>query len=55
MVMGHNKLFKGKMVVINVGLKLFEEGVRQQGVKTISVVWRPPVDKKLYKLLGKVM
>lgn len=50
-----NKLFDHKMVVINVGVKPFGDGVKEQGVKTVSVAWRPPADKKLAKLLGKVM
>jgi len=49
------KMFKQKPAVINIGVKPFAEGVKEQGCKTIHVSWKPPVDKKLSRLLGKVL
>jgi len=48
-------MFKQKPAVINIGVKPFAEGTKEQGVKTLHVAWRPPVDKKLSRLMGKVL
>jgi hypothetical protein len=48
-------LFKGKPVVINVGVKHFADSLKAQGAKTAQVNWRPPADKKLSALLRKVL
>jgi len=49
------KLFNKKMVVLNIGVKLFAESLQQQGVKTAQVSWRPPVDRETERLLRKVL
>jgi hypothetical protein len=48
-------MFSSKLVVINIGVKPFGDAVKEQNVKTVFVAWRPPVDKKLTMLLGKVL
>jgi hypothetical protein len=40
-------LFKQRTAAINIGVKPFGEGVSQQGIQTIHVNWKPPVDAKL--------
>ncbi len=47
-------LFKGKPVVINVGVKHFADSLKAQGTRTVQVAWRPPADKKLSDLLRAV-
>lgn len=49
------QLFKQKTAVINIGVKPFAEGVKEQGCKTLHVSWRPPADNRLARLLGKVL
>jgi len=53
--MENRTLFTRKLVVINVGLKSFAEGVREQNVKVAQVAWRPTVAGKLRELLEKVL
>ena len=53
--MSVKKLFNKKMVVLNIGVKLFAESLQQQGVKTAHVSWRPPVDLETERLLRKVL
>ncbi|HAL74447.1 MAG TPA: fdrA domain protein [Clostridiales bacterium] len=36
-----NKLFSSKLVVINVGPKIFGDAVRLQGVDVLQVDWKP--------------
>jgi FdrA protein len=42
-----------KIKVINVGVKIFYDSLKEQGVEVIHVDWRPPAggDKELLKLL----
>ena len=49
-------LFGKTLIVINIGLQLFSDSFRKQGIKTLHVNWRPPAggDKELIKLLEKV-
>jgi FdrA protein len=39
--------------VINLGIKIFYDSLKEQGVEVIQVDWRPPAggDKELLKLL----
>lgn len=53
--MSINKLFDCKLTIINIGLRTFAEGVSEQGVKVLQIEWRPPVNKTMSKLLGKVL
>jgi FdrA protein len=43
----------GKIKVINLGVKIFYDSLKEQGVEVIHVDWRPPAggDKELLKLL----
>jgi FdrA protein len=49
-------LLSGQLKVINVGLSLFAESLRQQGVTVVEVDWRPPAggDMELLGLLDKL-
>ena len=47
-------LFKGKLKVINVGVKHFGDSLKAQGAAVTQVTWRPPADKKLSGLLRRV-
>ena len=53
--MDNKYLFSGKLAVVNVGVKHFQEALKAQGVKTAQVAWKPPADKKLSALLRKVL
>lgn len=53
--MENGSLFKGKISVVNVGVKHFADSLRAQGVETVHVAWRPPVNKKISDLLRKVL
>lgn len=51
------QLFHSKLVVVNVGPKLFADALEQQGVETVQVDWRPAAEgdkeaQELLKLLG---
>ena len=46
------KLFSQSPAVINIGVKPFADGVREQGAKTIQLAWRPPVDAKLCRMIA---
>ncbi len=35
-----------KKVVINIGLKVFEESLLQQGAEVVTVNWNPPTQKQ---------
>lgn len=47
-------LFNSKLVVINVGPKLFADALDKQGVDTVKVDWVPPAggDEKMMYLLS---
>ena len=45
------KLFKQEPAVINIGVKPFADGVKDQGVKTVHLAWKPPVDPKLCRMI----
>ena len=50
------KLINAELKVINIGAKIFYDSLREQGVNTIHVDWRPPAggDLDLAKLLEKL-
>jgi hypothetical protein len=48
------KMFKQKPSVINVGVRPFAEGVRDQGAETAHIAWKPPVDAKLSRMMRKM-
>ena len=45
-----------KIVVINIGLELFADTLKDQDVDVFNVDWRPPAggDKKMAELLNKL-
>jgi FdrA protein len=45
-----------KIAVINIGLELFADTLKDQGIDVINVDWRPPAggDKKMAELLNKL-
>ena len=45
-----------KIVVINIGLELFADTLKDQDIDVINVDWRPPAggDKKMAELLNKL-
>ena len=51
-----NELFTKELVVINMGLESFYEDLKNQGVSTAHVQWKPAAggDKKMSSLLGRL-
>lgn len=49
-------LLKEEPKIVNVGVKLFYESLKQQGAKVVHVSWQPPArgDEKLLELLKKL-
>ncbi len=49
-------LFSKELKVVNVGLEIFAQTLKEQGVHTTHVSWKPPIqlDKRLAALLEKV-
>ena len=45
-----------KIAVINIGLELFADTLKDQDIDVINVDWRPPAggDKKMAELLNKL-
>ena len=48
------KMFKQEPAVINIGVKPFADGIKDQGVKAIHLSWKPPVDAKLCRMIGAI-
>ena len=46
------KMFKQEPAVINIGVKPFADGIKDQGVKAIHLAWKPPVDAKLCRMIS---
>ena len=51
-----NKLFKSPLKVINVGLEVFYESTKDQGIPSAHVEWKPPAggNEKLLAILAKL-
>jgi len=49
-------LFSQSLKVINLGIELFSESLKKQGVTVVHVIWKPPAggDRELAKLLEKI-
>ena len=45
------KMFKQEPAVINIGVKPFADGVKDQGVKAVHLAWKPPVDPRLCRMI----
>lgn len=52
-----NNLLNEELSIINVGLKIFQEAVVDQGAKSLHVDWHPPTedDKTVDDLLDLLM
>jgi hypothetical protein len=50
------KLFGQKLKLINLGIEIFADDLKRQGVETLHVDWRPPAmgDKNLLKILDEI-
>lgn len=51
-----SNLFKGELVVINMGLESFAENLKTQQVRVLQMNWRPPAggDREMADLLKKL-
>lgn len=51
-----NNLFDLNLKVINIGIDIFSEALKEQGVEVIHVDWLPPAggDKKILELLDRL-
>ena len=52
--MDKTELFGNRLAVVNIGVKHFADALKAQDVKTAQVRWKPPADKKLADLLGRL-
>jgi hypothetical protein len=52
-----SKLLNSAPKVVNIGLELFAQSIKQQNGKVVHIAWRPPADgdKKMMKLLDKLL
>jgi len=50
------KLLKGPIVVLNMGLEGFYQDLKEQNIKVVQIDWRPPAggNKKMIELLNKL-
>jgi hypothetical protein len=48
---------KNELNILNIGLEIFYNDLRKQGVNAIHVAWKPPVklEKDIEDILSKVM
>jgi len=51
------ELLQHEVKVINIGLELFAQSLRQQEVEVVHVAWKPPAegDPELVKILEKLL
>jgi hypothetical protein len=51
------KLFSPELKVINVGLEIFNDALKAQGVNVIQVSWQPPpkLEKEYEDILSKIL
>jgi hypothetical protein len=51
-----NKLFKSPLKVVNIGLEVFYEATKDQGIPSVHVDWRPPAggNEKLLAILARL-
>ena len=49
-------ILKQKLKVINLGIEIFADDLKRQGVEAVSVDWQPPAggDEELLRLLEKL-
>jgi len=51
------KLFSSELRVINIGLELFNDALKAQGVNSVQVLWQPPpkLEKEYEDILSKML
>lgn len=51
-----NQLFKEDLTVLNIGLDLFYESLKDSGAKVINTDWQPPAggDEKMLDILSRL-
>lgn len=51
------KLFGSQLKVVNIGLEVFYEALKDQGVEAVQVSWKPPVklEKEYQDILSKIL
>ena len=51
------KLFSSNLKVINIGLEIFDEALKAQGVDSVQVSWQPPpkLEKQYEDILSKIL
>jgi len=51
------KLFSSELKVINVGLEIFNDALKAQGVNVVQVSWQPPpkLEKEYEDILSKIL
>lgn len=56
MMSKENNIFKKELKVVNIGIDIFPEDLKAQGVDVINVDWRPPAggDLEILKLLERL-
>jgi len=52
-----SKLFGSPLKVINIGLDVFYQALKDQGVEAVQVSWKPPVklEKEYEDILSKIL
>ncbi|MDH5704164.1 MAG: hypothetical protein OEY99_08100 [Aigarchaeota archaeon] len=52
-----SKLFGSPLKVINIGLDVFYQALKDQGVEAVQVSWKPPVklEKEYKDILDKIL
>ena len=51
------KLFTSELKVINIGLEIFNDALKAQGVNVVQVSWQPPpkLEKEYEDILSKML
>lgn len=51
------KLFTSELKVINIGLDIFNDALKAQGVTVVQVSWQPPpkLEKEYEDILSKIL
>ncbi|MCK4667013.1 fdrA domain protein [Candidatus Dependentiae bacterium] len=51
-----NKLFQSKLVVLNIGVELFHDAIKNAEGQSINMDWRSPAggDKRLLDIINKI-
>ncbi|TLN01812.1 fdrA domain protein [bacterium] len=51
------KLFSSELKVVNIGLEIFNDALKAQGVNSVQVSWEPPpkLEKEYEDILSKVL